>query len=378
MPWLDDGTPQSIVDALANTKKSLWPRDETNRSDARFRHLLGDGMPYPRPQRWVIRIIPDLGLPTVFLNGWLDLAAVSDTVLTGSTGMSAAGHQMDLDITSYADTTDPNFGFNGIEYRLTFLGIGGDTFWYAYMVPINETSFFYETIPLDWLWENDQFNQYEHSATNYVLGMQPEWLNNNLGHALGLFSVSECWVFPAPAGPGFASFNGTTSYIKNRSLTVDTMNSWRQEFDIRLNATDDCDYLAKSFNGIRVCRIGPNEISYIGRSVTFSTPLVVGTWYHIDFRFQWSVFDVTYRVSVDGGPDDLGPNSNRPAQWDQFGRRGTKASRGEYDFKNFVLTRGPDSSPLVFLDQKFQTDACDDGPDARDGDTFFMTLPSCP
>lgn len=378
MPWLDDGQPQSIVDALNNTKKALWPRDETNRSDARFRHLLGEGMPYPRPSRWVVRIVPDTALPTVFRNGWLDLSAISDTVLTGSTGMSAEGYQMDLTLTSYGTTVDPNFGFNGIEYDLTFLSAGGDTFFYKYMIPVDEPTFFYETIPLDWLWSPDQFNEYQYVTTDYTLGMQPDFPNNNLGHALSLFSVSECWSFPAPPVAGFAEFNGIDAYIENRSITLNTNTQWRHEFDIRLHENPDVLYLAKSFNTTKYCLISPVRIIYRGRIVTFSTALNLNQWYHIDFRYEWLSADGLYRVAIDGGADDTLAHTGVADRWDRFGKRGSSTVIGKFDMRNFVLTNGPASSAVVFLDQNFDVNACDAGPDGRDGDTFFMSLPSCP
>lgn len=192
--------------------------------------------------------------------------------------------------------------------------------------------------------------------------------------------MSDCFLFEraTPAPTDFAVFNGVDSYIKNRSITTDDSGSWRQEFDIRLHTTDFNHYLCKSFNTTRFCVIRFSRIQYINRVVEFTTDLNLDQWYHIDFRYQWVTTDGLYRVSVDGGPDDTAANSGRVARWDQFGKRGSQAPVGEFDMKNFVYTKGPSSSPVVALDQKFQADACDDGPDGRDGDTFNMTLPSCP
>lgn len=194
------------------------------------------------------------------------------------------------------------------------------------------------------------------------------------------WAISDCYEYErdAPAPLDFAVFNGVDAYIENRTITSDTTGSWRQEFDIRLHTTGENHYLCKSFNTTRFCKIRTVDISYINRVVVFTTPLNLNQWYHIDFRYQWLTADGLYRVAVDGGADDTAANTNFNARWNRFGKRGAQTPVGEYDFKNWVLTNGPVGSPIVKLDQEFQVNACDAGPDGRDGDTFNMTLPSCP
>jgi hypothetical protein len=229
--------------------------------------------------------------------------------------------------------------------------------------------------PLPWEWDRDVAAGFDIPTTeNLSVGFPYDVRDGND------WALSDCFLFEreAPAPIDFAQFNGVDSYIKNRSRTLDTTGSWRQEFDIRLKDTGQHHYLCKSFNTTRFCVIRETNISYINRVVTFSTPLNLNQWYHIDFRYQWLTADGLYRVAVDGGADDTAANSNFNAKWDQFGKRAAQPPVGEYDFKNFVLTNGPAAGPTVYLDQPFQVNACDAGPDSRHGDTFNMPLPSCP
>jgi len=194
------------------------------------------------------------------------------------------------------------------------------------------------------------------------------------------WAISDCYEYErdAPAPLDFAIFNGVDAYIKNRSRTNDTTGAWRQEFDIRIHDLGQHHYLCKSFNTTRFNVIYDDRITYINRPIFFTTPLNLNQWYHIDFRYQWDAADGNLRVAIDGGADDIAAATNFNARWDQFGKRGGQAPVGEFDMKNFTLKNGTAVSSTVYLDQKFQTDACDDGPDGRHGDTFNMTLPSCP
>ena len=377
MPWLEDDTPLSVTDADANRKVPSWPRDETGRIDPRFRQLYGVLMPAPRAMRHLFRCDAGIPSPSDLFNCWVDLVPVSDTVLQGNSGPHPdEGWIVTLTVTNYqSPAVDPNFGKSGIEYRWNIDNPGESSFDRWEMFDKDAPAYLALGIPFELKRGFGFIEPLNGTDWDPVVDL---WYPANPITSYSWWTMSECWKFEELPEEGAAEFNGVDSYIKNRTRTIDTTGAWRQEFDVRLHAVDLCDYLCKSFNTTRYCRIGLDRIMYNNRVVFFTTSLVLGTWYHIDFRFQWDAADGLYRVAIDGGADDTAANSNINLKWDQFGKRGTQLPRGEYDFKNFVLRNGTASSSVVYLDQKMQVNACDDGPDGRDGDTFNMTLPSCP
>lgn len=377
MPWFDpQPTPAELAFWLLPEgqphKVSRWPRPNSSRAlDARYRldgtvpggdatasnYLIkvdrsgsNDPIPFPDDIRYGHFDIPTqvpFGLTIEMVPDPFDgmIAAVNiDYDPSAPIGGGPA-----IVATIHLETTAQPFGFD-IFYEWALSG------------------------PRPWRYDPD-FETYPWSHRSHAnLGDWP-WVDTEVY----LRAVSDCYEFRPPVVPGgHAAFNGVDSYIKNRSRTNDTTGAWRQEFDIRLNALDPCDYFCKSFNTTRYCQITPTQIGWIGRFVTFTTPLVVGTWYHIDFRYQWDGADGLYRVAVDGGADATAANSNFNAKLDQFGKRASQAPRGTFDLKNFLFRNGTAVSSTVYLDQPFALDACDAGPDGRHGDTFNMTLPSCP
>ncbi len=377
MPWLDNDTPTTVSNSRVNKNVSLWPEHETTRIDARFRMIRSNPEPFPRAVRHLVRIKPLIGAGTTIFNGWLNVTIDTVDRFVGSTGLGPDGYDLQLEIDQYDVAVHPVWGDHGVEFVWTYSHVGFPNFFSAWWYPSDGAAPILNFTPAQ-IQPFTPVGGWPTFRTDYDPLVNTDWTDTNMHRSWEWWSLSECWVFPAVPVAGFAEFNGTTAYIKNRSRTNDTTGAWRQEFDIRLQATDNCDYFCKSFNTTRFCRIGPNDIGWIGRFVTFTTPLVVGTWYHIDFRYQWDSADGLYRVAVDGGADDTSANTNFNAKLDQYGRRGSQVPRGEFDLKNFLFRDGTAASNTVYLDQNMDVNACDAGPDARDGDTFFMPLPSCP
>jgi len=325
----------------------------------------------------MFRLSPVNHVSFPIFNGWLDLVALSDIVLEGISGPHPdEGWDIKLTITNYiAPATDPDFGKSGISMRWT-VTFPGEPDWSYWIMFDKDAAEFSNGIPFDIFQVlNDPIALFDDDKDPVL---NPSWVTvvpNNFAFT----AMSECWLFPELVDPeGFAEFNGVDSYIKNRSRTNDTTGAWRQEFDVRLHDTGQHHYLCKSFNTTRFNVIYENKISYINREVTFSTSLTLNQWYHVDFRYQWDAADGLYRVAIDGGADDTAANSNFNAKWDQFGKRAGQPPVGEFDLKNFVLRNGTAASSTVYLDQNFDINACDDGPDGRHGDTFNMPLASCP
>ena len=118
MPWLEEDTPASVTDALANRKLASWPEPNTERIDARFRHTYGTLAPSPRAERFLWRMQPSGPGGTIF-NAWLDVVATSDTTLEGDTGFEpGVGWKVFLKVTNFIDpAVDPTWSKHGIEYR---------------------------------------------------------------------------------------------------------------------------------------------------------------------------------------------------------------------------------------------------------------------
>lgn len=350
-------------------KVGRWPHPNVARTDSRFILREMDPLSHIAYRRLFCVECNGTTDPVTFpdwrLFGHQDLEVVTEDHLQQSVPANVNGWDLTTDITSFSSL--PVAGEPGIEFKLTLTHAASGH------QDVTTYEFERDTFPFQWNTIGANLPMPIASETKTPAFPFPfvkmfDW------------PMSDCFLFERDFVPeaGFARFDGIDSYIKNRSRTNDTTGAWRQEFDIRLHSTGQHHYLCKSFNTTRFNVIRPENISYINRVVVFSTPLNQDQWYHIDFRYQWVTADGLYRVSVDGGADDTAANTNFNARWDQYGKRAGQAPVGEFDLRNFKLTNGPESSPVVYLDQKFDVNACDDGPDGRDGDTFFMSLPSCP
>jgi len=377
MVWFDTGTPQQYDFAANNKKVPIWPTAESPRIDARFRLNKGQFLPAPRASKYFLRMRVDSGPDPLTRNAEINILPTGVGVLEGSTGVSTDGYEIVMKWEEVL-TPEPLFNVVGMRVTMTYNHTGFPSFFQEQMLGSNHPPN-YDTVEVNLIlerffgtglfWNNSNYDPLVNTDVTIV---------NPLLNMYAWWTLSECVTLDPPPVGGFAEFNGVDAYIENDSPTIDTTGSWKQEFDVRLHDTGECQYLCKSFNTTRFNKIRTIDISYINRVVVFTTPLVVNQWHHIEFSYQWLTADGLYRVSVDGGPDDTAANTNFNARWNRFGKRGSQTPVGDYDFKNFKLTNGPVGSPTVYLDQPFQVNACDDGPDGRDGDTFNMTLPSCP
>lgn len=315
---------------------------------------------------WLMR---DTTLPATFPNftlfGHWDLEALAINQLVADDPANSFGWRTHIEIFSYANL--PILGGPGVQILMF---IQHDVSGHKATV-INE---FPESGP-SWRWDKDGldlgggYTQIEVTpGFPYVFWKAAD------------FAISDCFEFirDAPAPVDFAEFNALDAYIHNLTPTVDTTGAWRMQFDVRLHDHVECMLLCKSFNTTRWTKIRSIDISYVNRVIVFTTPLNLEQWYHIDWRFNWDAPDGLYRVSVDGGPDDTQAGSAINVRWDRYSKRGAQLPIGWYDLKNLLFENGTALSSVVYLDQKLQVNACDDGPDARHGETFNMTLPSCP
>jgi len=350
-------------------KIGRWPHPNTPRANAWFIMRGSKFLAHTAHRRlfcWDMQdTIDPGGFPDWQNFGWYDLVADAPSELSAESDTNIDGWISKEEITYFA--TLPLAGTEGTEVKMRLEHPASGHF--------VELIFEHPSDTDQWQWDKSG-NPDNRNPDSFTQSVNFPYLT------VGNFewAISDCFRFPrvAPAPLDFAVFNGVDSYIKNRSATLNTNVEWRQEFDIRMHTSGDNLYLAKSFNTTKYCLISIARIVYRGRVTTFTTALNLNQWYHIDFRYEWLSPDGLYRVAVDGGADDTFASTGVVDRWDQFGKRGASTFIGEFDMKNFVLTNGPSSSPVVFLDQKMQADACDDGPDGRHGDTFNMTLPSCP
>lgn len=176
----------------------------------------------------------------------------------------------------------------------------------------------------------------------------------------------------------FARFNDVDAYIENDSFTAATTGAWRLEYDIRLHRDGVHYLLCASDNTLAYVSQTEFDVRWHNRAVAFPSNLNLEQWYHVDFRYNWDAADGLYRVSIDGGPDETNAGTNSDVDFDRYAKRGAQLPLADCDLKNVLLEDGTDVSSIVLLDQKLQINACDDGPDSRDGTTFDMDLPSCP
>ena len=132
MSWFATGEPPEYDVAVANIKVPIWPTAEGPRIDPRFRFNKGQYLPAPKPSQYFIRMRVANAPGQITYNAVLNLLAISDTAIVGSTGLSPEGYSLEFRWDLF-DTPDPTFDVVGHKVTITYNHTGFPSFWISHM-----------------------------------------------------------------------------------------------------------------------------------------------------------------------------------------------------------------------------------------------------
>jgi len=377
MPWLDDDTPQAILDAFGSRKISEWPQPDLPRIDARMRMVHGIGLPAPRAHRHVFRLRPNgPGDPTIF-NCWLDAFPISDTQMQGSSGPHPVeGWDMMLTVTLYEDPPgDPTFGVTGLEYRWTFT-FPGEPDWDYWQMYSTSLPAYPDGVPFELLFAftvgPDDLSDLDkdpilNPSFPAVVRENMEW-----------WCQSECWVFPIPPAAASAEFNGDDTSILFDGFTTTSAARLQLECDVLLRNNNFCAILARSDNTVRWVGLKPDFFQWHGVAIPLSPVIPSSVFGTFRAEFDWNAgIGSNWRCFWNGALIGTSAAGATGLFFNLMGKRGPTYV-GDFDMRNLTLLDTDPAASRLLLSTELQTDACDIGIDSLKGTTENMTLASCP
>jgi len=193
-------------------------------------------------------------------------------------------------------------------------------------------------------------------------------------------STADCYDFPRLApDEGFASFNGSTSWIDFPADFPYQNGPFLVEFELRPFANEQIvvgglKRFAASYFGFN----DQNTMTWWNQPFTLSSPLTLGVWQSVRFERDWSIPGSNlYACFIDGDQRVSQVGSTTISPYDELGRRGTSIE-GQFDLRNLKQWTGSFASPVLTVDLPLIDNACDLVNPTQKGTTFDMDLPSCP
>jgi hypothetical protein len=377
LPWLADGAPPEYVWAWANKEIPAWPAPNGPRIDSRFRFNYGEYLPAPRPSKFFVRFVTGIGVSEKISNGWVDLMAVSDTLLQGTIPANAEGYSITFEIELFEDPVkEPFFGKSGIRNQIILHRAGfPDLYWRQLGFAESDGGVPFVTLKL-----RKEFTviQQPFDYTNYDPLIHTYVQTTFLAQLFEYFPLSECVVFPVTE-EGFAECNGVDSYVLFNTFFPLVATRFKMEFDIRRTGADT-QLVAFGYTGFGSFFYGFNDHhNFQWWNQTFFLPdgLVLVDWNHVRIEYDWSIPGGSYSIWIDDVLQITQAGAFVTWVWDEIGRRGNIIA-GAFDIKNAKLWDGTPGSPNLLIDVPLTGDACAVVPPTIKGTTFNMMLPSCP
>ena len=313
----------------------------------------------------------------VIYNASVNVLAVSDTLLQGSTGVSADDFEIVFEVELFEfPIVEPVLGTSGIRYRL-ILKHGGfpDFVWNQMFRRVEDGGALFVPLLQDKKWAVShlgEYSNYDPAVFTYITITPPyeiyEW-----------WPISECMTFPAPPPSGFASMNGVDSWVKFTTWFPNGTTRFLWEYEIRPTApVSNLSIRGDSTNGaFFMGHATPTNAVWWNRSVNLTPGLVTGIWQSCRMEHDWSIPGDFYTFWIDGVQNGQNAGTFTPSWFDEIGKVGPNF-RGTFDLRNIKHTTGTPAAPNVILDFPLLVDACPVVGLPIKGTTFNMTLPSCP
>lgn len=378
MPWTHFPTLAQYNAFKGKLQVAKWPRDNTTRTDCNFRMSLGEGLPFPRPQRFLLHLrgVPDE--PMGFAYPVIDMDVSGPFHLHGTSGVNEFGREVELDIVEHLEADFPGSDWNGIEYHFKFKMVGFDDW---------DTTFFYESgnptgVPCEIPMKADYLTT---TCPVVLVIVNPDtldldWPTTPAGANWEFRPMSACYVFPEEAPPlGMAEFNGTDAYIALDHNLVSTNQDFIIEAELRLKELDHFWPLMgiEGTGGF----LGMDDDDFIFGNLRLATSWTptVDEWFTWRLEFEQPL-QLKYKLFIDD-IEVMDRTTNRQnLAFNRLGvyRHGVSGTIwANMDMRSLKFWTGDQPSTIVALDMPCDTDACDIGPDENHGTTFNMTLPSC-
>lgn len=325
----------------------------------------------------MFRFAPTFHAAFPVFNGWIDLFALSDTLLEGTSGPNPDnGWDIKLQITNYIDpVVDPDFGKHGIGMRWTFT-FPGEPDWSYWLMFDKDAAEWAAGIPYD------IFQVFVDPIAIFDDDLDPV-LNPSFvtvpSQNIAFLAMSECWVFPElPAPTGFAEFNGVDSRIIFDDFTNAHGQRFRLECDLRLFNTDLGIILGRTNNTTRWVGIRPHNIQWRSGVVNFSPDIPINEWgtFRVDHNWVdgpasgWKCYWNDVLIGTAGAGVSELPFNSMGFRANSFGTN--------FDMRLLQLEDTDPAAPRILISTELQVNACDIGEQTLKGTTENMVLASCP
>lgn len=377
MVWLGLEFPDEFDDFIGDFKVSKWPRPNSKRIQCDFRMALGDGIPFPRPDRYFLDLqeVPDE--PDNRAYALIDLDVSGPFEVSGSTGVNALGREITLKIIQHLDEPIVGQPWPLIEYQFISKMAGFDDFHFAWYWPGENVGGDITEIPFDVTSFDVRHPHTVVEEDKFPLNL--DWPTNPVFSDLTWRPKSSCFAptdfIPEAVG---AEFNGVDAYIGlDHSIGIDN-GPFFFEADVRLRDNDLAPMLAAAWH-IFDLGISFEQAKYGNRLIDLDDLPAVDTWFKFRMEFEWSKAQLlTYHCWIDDVEQSFLVSPRFFLGFDNLGVRDFDNIPvwGDFDMKNLIFKRGTFASPTTVLDMKLIVNALDDGPDENHGTTHNMALPS--
>lgn len=379
MPWLIPYDEERYNEIVGGNRVPSWPHPNSSRVDARYRMGIGEGLPFPRPSRFLFRLTPYLPAPTV-LWGWVDLSVNTTDHFVADTGLDALGRKVTFELIQNYDPFLPLTDINQwLDFKWTYSRVGFDDVWFnwryhtsiANQGPVPVMAALQEVVDVSYVY-----------TTNLPFVINTDWTSPNGRLAWNWDPMSECYdLIPPPPAEEFANFNGVDAELLLDSLTGNWGTTWQWSGDFYFRSLTNAHITILSAGSAVISGVSPTQGYARDKTVNHGGSVPLNEWVNIRLERNWSE-PATGKLKIWVNGVEKGQNiTTQPnMNMDVIGAPRPTAipTFADLNMKNFKLETGTAATPLVRLNMPLQLNACDAGPLGNDGTTVNMSLPSCP
>lgn len=378
MGWTSFGEFPEYANFRAAQRVAKWPPDATPRTHCSFRMALGEGLPFPRPQRFLcfMDTVPDEPLDKAY--PFIDMESSGEFELEGEAGANEFGRNVHLKIKEHPEPTFPGIEIPGIEYFFRFTMPTFDDFTVTYFFK-NED---HQQIPRDVPMMADAFDDSNQAVIFWddTMALSIDWPAGGFENNFNWKPMSRCFTFPEELPPlGMAEFNGIDSYISLLNTLAGFAQPFKLDAEIRLHdVTTFWPILGRDLSGGFFGMDGADIIFGTLRKPTSWVP-VLDQWFTWEYEFE-PLTQLQHKLTINDVVVNDSTNSRQFSTFNNLGvfRHGVPATIwGNFDMRNLLYRKGTPGNYTTVLNMPLNTDACDIGPNLNHGTTFNMTLPSC-
>lgn len=376
MVWARFDTLDAHSDFRFDIRVSKWPNPNTNRTKNAFRMQLGEGLPFPRPQRYKLWMdfVPEA--PNNRLYPIIDLDKAGEFELFGTSGEDISGREVEMSIIQHLEDDFPGSHSSGIEYAFKFKQIGFDDYHEQWFF---ETDHFGGNPKENPMQESSLFSPLTlHHVHDVPSDLNLTWPINNFVPMFNWEPMSECYTFHDEDLQGInAEFNGDDSYIRLDHDIVGLNQDFIIEADVRLHDPDDFwPLFGRDGQGGFIGMEGADLIFGFLQETTTWTPLL-NTWFNWRLEFEQES-QLQIKLFIDDVQVSVNTINRLNTPFNTIGvyKHGISGTLWAHmDVRNLKVKTGDAPSTVSKLDMLLQVNALDASPEENHGETFNMDLP---